>query len=433
MVHRRARNIPPVYQQGQYFSGLRIGVNFHNEACHRRDMRVEVAWFLSLVYLLILGYNMVGITIKNCGDGMQKRNQGDRKGAPLLSSHDKYQGDRKGAPLLSSHDKYQGDRKGAPLLYTLLFTLLLLLASCSTGSSTGSTKGTSRTTLSTNNGAIAYSSSPQDVIVRTFYGGGNRGTLEMSPDISIYGDGTYILGPGIHMREGHLSSDTLQQLLHVLVDRDGLLSMQRQQFYDIPDQDMTLLQLNLNGKNYAYYYGQFGFVQESTQDMDAYHHLGQAIATITQSITGVTQPYTNHQMALLVHQDFSPDLTQTIPVWRFPDFTLDAVATYECGVTPPDETGPNADTGCLSFTVPYAAYLPTQTQQEALQTLFKGQQQSVFFEQNTQNYYSAILRPLLPDELPTQMLAMYGSAELSYAGIPLHSGNIPQPTPTATA
>ena len=85
---------------------------------------------------------------------------------------------------------------------------------------------------------------------------------------------------------------------------------------------MTLLQLNLNGKNYAWYYGQFGSLQESTQDMSEYQRLGQALATITQSISGTTQPYTNTTMVLLVHQDFSPDLTKKIPVWTFPNFTL---------------------------------------------------------------------------------------------------------------
>lgn len=310
---------------------------------------------------------------------------------------------------------------------------LLLLASCSTAPSSSSTKDTSHATLSTNNGTMMYSTSPQDVILRTFYGGGNMGTLEMSPDISIYGDGTYLLGPGIQMREGHLSTHALQQLLHVLVDSDGLLEFHRQQFYDIPDQNMTLLQLNLNGKNYAWYYGQFGSLQESTQDMSEYQRLGQALATITQSISGATQPYTNNTMVLLVHQDFSPDLTKKIPVWAFADFTLDAVATYECGVTPPDQTGPNADTGCLSFTIPHYAYLLAPKQLRTIQAILKGQQVGVFFEQDTQNYYNVVLRPLLPDELLKHTLAMYGSAELNYAGIPLHSGSIPKPAPTATA
>lgn len=317
-------------------------------------------------------------------------------------------------------------------LCLILFPLLLLLASCSATPASSSTKSSSHTTLSTNNGTLTYSTSPQDVILRTFYGGGNMGTLEMSPDISIYGDGTYLLGPGIHIWEGHLSTNALQQLLHVLVDSDGLLGFQRQQFYDIPDQNMTLLQLNLNGKNYAYYYGQFGSLQESTQDMSEYHSLGQALATITQSISGTTQPYTSTNIALLVHQDFSPDLTKQIPTWTLPDFTLDAVATYECGVTPPDQTGPNADTGCLSFTVPHYAYLLAPQQVQAIQAMLKGQQEGVFFEQDTQNYYSIVLRPLLPDELHEQTLAMYGSAELNYVGIPLHSGSIPKPTPTAT-
>lgn len=317
--------------------------------------------------------------------------------------------------------------------YLLLFPLLLLLASCSTTPALSSTKGTPHATLATNNGTLTYSTSPQDVILRTFYGGGNMGTLEMSPDISIYGDGTYILGPGIHMREGHLSTNALQQLLHILVDNDGLPGLQLHQFYDIPDQNMTLLQLNLNGKNYAWYYGQYGFLQESTQDMSEYHRLGQALASITQSIAGATQAYTSTKMVLLVHQDFSPDLTKQIPTWTLPDFTLDAVAAYECGVTPPDQTGPNADTGCLSFTVPHYAYLLAPQQMQAIQAMLKGQQEGVFFEQDTQNYYSIVLRPLLPDELHEQTLAMYGSAELNYVAIPLHSGNIPKPTPTATA
>ena len=115
-------------------------------------------------------------------------------------------------------------------LYLLLFALLLLLASCSTAPSSSSAQGTPHTTLSTNNGTMTYSSSPQDVILRTFYGGGTMGTLEMSPDISIYGDGTYILGPGLQMREGHLSTNALQQLLHTLVESDGLLGFHRQRF-----------------------------------------------------------------------------------------------------------------------------------------------------------------------------------------------------------
>ena len=344
-------------------------------------------------------------------------------------------------PASVEHSRYfySIDRKGAPWLcwlssqfLLLLFLLLLFLASCSITPSS-STKSTPHSTLSTNNGVVTYNTGPQDVLIRTFYGGGNMGTLEISPDVSIYGDGTYILGPGLQMREGKLSTAMLQQLLHTLINTDGLLGFQRQQFYDIPDQNMTLLQLNLNGKNYAYYYGQFGSVQESTQDMDEYHRLGQALSSIIQSLPGPTHPYTNNTAVLLVHLDFSPDLTKTIPVWTLPNFTLDSVATYECGVTPPDQTGPNADTGCLSFTTPHYAYLLTQQQMRAIQALLKGRQEGVFYEQDSNSYYSVALRPLLPDELPEQMLAMYGSAELNYVGVPLHSGIIPTPVPTTAS
>jgi hypothetical protein len=373
---------------------------------------------------------------------MCKRNWGDRE-HPVRGTGNK--------PLLyTTHPDNgrsfpwgQGDRKGAPWhcwrsprFLLLLFPLLLLLASCSGptgGTPSGSVKSTPHTTLSTNNGVVTYDTSPQDVIIRTFYGGGNIGTLEMSPDISIYGDGTYILGPGLQMREGKLSTEALQKLLHSLVDTDGLLGFQRQQFYDVPDQNMTLLQLNLNGKNYAWYYGQFGSLQESTQDMDAYHSLGQALSTITRSLPGPAYAYTSKNVVLLVHEDFSPDLTKKIPVWTLPDFTLDAVATYECGVTPPDQTGPNGDTGCLSFTTPHHAYLLTQQQLRTIQASLQGQQAGVFYEQDTGLYYSIALRLLLPDELPTQMLAMYGSAELTYAGVPLHSGIIPTPVPTPSS
>ena len=257
---------------------------------------------------------------------MRKKNWGDRKGNTV-----QIKGiiRRQWTPCLC---------RLSPQLLLLLFPLLLLIASCSglqgATPSSGSTNNTPHSTLSTNNGVVTYDTSPQDVIIRTFYGGGNMGTLEMSPDISIYGDGTYILGPGLQMREGKLSTDALQQLLHALVDTDGLLGFQRQQFYDIPDQNMTLLQLNLNGKNYTWYYGQFGSLQESSQDMDAYHRLGQALSTIIQSLPGPTHAYTSNNVVLLVHEDFSPNLTKTIPVWTLPDFTLDSVATYECGVTP---------------------------------------------------------------------------------------------------
>lgn len=314
----------------------------------------------------------------------------------------------------------------------ILICPLLLLAACSNQSSAkvSPTPTHPHTTISTSSGTVTYNTGPQDVVLRTFYGGGDMGPLEMSPDISIYGDGTYILGPGLQMREGKLNTDALQQLLNTLVNSDELLAFARQQFYDVPDQSMTVLQLGLNGKNYTYYYGQFGSLQESTQDMNEYHRLGQALTTITQSLPGPTRPYISSTVVPLVHMDFSPDLTKTIPTWTYPGFTLDQLATYECGVTPPDLTGPNADTGCLSFTTPQHVYLPTQQQMQAIKGMLKGQQQGVFYETDTGQYYNIVLRPLLPDELLSQSLAMYGSAELTYAAVPLHSGAIPTPVPT---
>lgn len=311
-------------------------------------------------------------------------------------------------------------------LFILLCSLLTLLAACD---STSGTSSTTHHTLSTTSGSIiTYSTDPQDVLIRTFYGGGKLGTFDMSPEVSIYGDGTYILGPGLQMLQGQLQSDSLQQLLNTLVDTDGLLKLNRQQFYDVPDQNATLLQLMLNGRAYEFLYGPFGNLQESAQDLDEYQRLGQALTSITEALSGPTHNYTSSKMALLVHQTFSPDPSQNIPSWNFQDFTLDQVATYECGPTPPDQTGPNADIGCLTYTVPRTALLLSAQQLRNIMTLLHGQLQGVFLENGL--YFSAILRPLLPDELPQKMLAMLGSQELSYAGVPLHEGAVPTPTPT---
>jgi len=254
------------------------------------------------------------------------------------------------------------------------------------------------------------------------------GTLAVSPDVSIYGDGTYILGPGLEMRQGKLDAATLQQLLHTLVDTDGLLNFSRQVFNDVPDQNATFLQVMLNTKQYAYQYGKFGTLQESAADMSEYHRLEQALKTITATLNGATRHYSNSTMTLLVHQDFGPDLTQAIPSWRFHDFSLYQLATYECGVTPIDQTGPNADTGCLTFSIPHTVYLPAPQQLAAIQVLLKGQQEGEFLEQGL--YYRVALRPLLPDELSQKVVAMLGSQEFRYSGVPLRSGVVPLPTAT---
>src|SRR5438445_3584739 len=83
----------------------------------------------------------------------------------------------------------------APCLLLLFFLLGPLLAACDTTSNTPSNKTNNNTTLPSNNGSsITYNANSTNVLIRTFYGGGNLGTLDYSPVISIYGDGTFILG-----------------------------------------------------------------------------------------------------------------------------------------------------------------------------------------------------------------------------------------------
>ena len=229
------------------------------------------------------------------------------------------------------------------------------------------------------------------------------------------------------MREGQMGSDALEQLLQTLVDTDGLLTFTTRQFYDIPDQNATFLQLTLNNTTYSFQYGPFGNLQESAQDMNAYHRLGAALSSITNAVNGPTHPYTGSQAALLVHQDFNPDPSQTIPSWSLPDFNLYNLNIYECGPPEVGPTGPNADTGCLTYTVPQNALLLNQQQQQAIHSQLKGHQQGVFYDLG--NYYSVTLRPLLPDEAAQKMLAMLGSAELDYAGVPLQAGPVPTATP----
>ncbi len=308
-----------------------------------------------------------------------------------------------------------------------IVALLLVLTACDSTPKTTS-KMKSQSISTTNNGVITYSASPQDVLIRTFYGGGKLGSFEYSPEISMYGDGSYMLGPGLQMRQGQLNSDALGQLLHTLVDTNGLLKFTTKRFYDIPDQNATFLQLMLNGTSYTYQYGPFGNLQESAQDMNAYNRLGAALTSITSALNGPTHPYASKQMALLVHQDFNPDLSQTIAYWSLPDFNLYNLAVYECGAIPLDQTGPNGDTGCLTYTVPHNALLLSEQQKQMIISLLNGQPQGVFLDLG--QYYSVTLRPLLPDEIAQRTLAMLGSAELDYTGVPLQAGPVPVATPT---
>lgn len=323
-------------------------------------------------------------------------------------------------------------KRFSPLAGALALCLLLLfLSACTSGTSSNTPH---HNTVSTDNGSpVTYSTQPQDVILRLFYGGGKVSTLEMTPEISVYGDGTYITGPGLQLRQGSISSDTLQSLLHTLTSTDNLLQLHRQVFNDIPGQNATLLQVALNSQNYQFLYGPFGNLQESAQDMREYQQLGNAIGAIRNALSGPETAYTSQNMAMLVYQTYRADYTiaqnQTIPIWPLNTIDLANAAVYECGTIPQDQTGPNADNGCLTYTIPKIAYLPGKDDLRQIKAALLGKQQGMFLEYNS--HYVVILRPLLPDEIAQWQLAMYGSNVQDYTPVPLKGGDIPVPTPTA--
>ena len=324
-----------------------------------------------------------------------------------------------------------------PLLYLVASSMLIfsiLLTACDATSITDNQTNSTSSSSSSNNQThsfqsasdqpITYSTNPQTVLIRTFYGGGLYSSLSLAPQISIYGDGTYIIGLS---QQGKLTSDTLQQLLNTLVNDYGLLDFTRQQFFDIQDQNATFLELALNGKHQELMYGAFGTTQESKQDMDEYHRLDQALTSINEALKGKTYPYHGTNMALLVHQIFQPDYTQTTHYWPLFDFTLAQASAYECGLLP-SSYEPNPESSCLKFVIPTHAILLNTTQVQTLQQQLNGQQ-GLFAEGG--KYYEVTLRPLLPDELAQKTLAMFGSSQGGYRGVPLLSGTVP-PVPTAT-
>ncbi|MBV8821284.1 MAG: hypothetical protein JO123_00675 [Ktedonobacteraceae bacterium] len=317
----------------------------------------------------------------------------------------------------------------SPYSFVLCFLVLsTLLSACDLGSwlSSGNQDHTNTLTINSTQ-SITYSTSPQDILIRTFYGGGLYGSLELSPSMSIYGDGTFILGT---QQTGKLDSDTLQQLLHTLLDTDGLLNLKRQQFVDIQDQNATFLELMLNGKQEEFVCGSFGNQPESTQDMAEYHSLEQAITAINETVKGPTHPYNASSFALLARQIFHADPAQTTD-WPLADFTLAQATNSECGPLPPDDTSPNQETSCLKYTIPHSAILLTSAQLQSLKGQLNGQQQGFFIEAGL--YYSITLRPLLPDELPQKMLAMFGSNQSTFNAVPLITGAVPAistPTPS---
>jgi hypothetical protein len=314
------------------------------------------------------------------------------------------------------------------LLLSIVF-IALLFAGCDTSDFSTQQSGQSTTTTFTGSSTqqqITYNTNANDVLIRTLYGGGLKGTLNLGPQISLYGDGTYILGLD---RQGKLDTNTLQQLLNTLVDTDGLLNFKRQQFFDIPDQDATFLEFNINGKHLELMDGAFGSQPSTAQDKDEYQRLGRALTTISHTLQSSTSAYTGRTFALLVRQTFSADLQQTIPDWPISDFTLAQAAVFDCGLIPEDDVSTNPETACLKFTIPLHAILLTAEQVGSIEAALDGRHQGDFFENG--QYYTVILRPLLPDELQNKTLAMFGSSQWQFVGVPLHEGTVP-PVPTPT-
>jgi hypothetical protein len=299
-----------------------------------------------------------------------------------------------------------------PLL-TCLLCILPLLSACNQG------PGEQKTTISsTTTQSITYSTSEHDVIARTFTGGGLYGTFSNSPQISLYGDGTYTLGT---QQEGKLSTSEVQQLLRTLVDTYELLNLKRQQFSDLPDQNTTYLELLLNGKRHELGYGSFGNQPESPQDMIEYHRLGDAITAFNTAFHGPTHPYRNAAAVLLVHQIYGYDSLQDAHFWQLSDFTLTQVASFECGSIP-DDFDPNKEIACLKYTLPERVYMPDPQDMKAIRSELGNHDTGTFLEEGLA--YEVTLRPLLPDELAHTTLAMFGSAQDSYRGIPLYQGRL---------
>ncbi|GHO52084.1 hypothetical protein [Ktedonobacter robiniae] len=303
-------------------------------------------------------------------------------------------------------------------LITLSSLCLLLLALGLVACDSGTAKQKQIKTIqqAKANKQVTYSADPQDVVIRTLYGGGLKGSLSLSPVLSIYGDGTYILGTE---RTGKLASDALQQLLDALVNTYDLPDFSQKQFIDIQDLNATYLQLALNNQQTEFAYGSFGHYQTKAQELDEYTRLGKALTAINNTVNATSsQSYKASTYALLARRTFSADPQRDYPFWPLSDYTLEQAATYECGSIPPNENTPNLETPCLKFTIPSHALLLNHGQYQSLKASLNGNSGTM---SEAGLYYTLALRPLLPDEAQTKALAMFGSQQTQFTPVPLAS------------
>ncbi|GCE17196.1 hypothetical protein [Dictyobacter kobayashii] len=219
-----------------------------------------------------------------------------------------------------------------------------------------------------------------------------------------------------------MDDDQLQHLLNALINTYGLLALKRQSFSDLPDQNVTLLDLTVNGQVHEIAYGTFGNHPQSPEDMSAYQQVGLAITQIVNTLTGPSQAYHASAAALLVRRAPSYDRVQTSMAWKDTTFTLAQAAQFECG-SPPEDIDPNKESACLKYTIPKQAIILKKAQWQGLQKELGQQSKATFIEHN--HYYEVRLRPLLPDEIDSHKLAIFGSAQSNYKSVPLHAAPLP--------
>src|SRR5713226_17143 len=98
--------------------------------------------------------------------------------------------------------------KSSPFLHlSSLLILALLLYGCGLATPSSHESVQSRTFTGSSTQPITYSINAHDVLIRTFYGGGLYGSFSLGPQLSIYGDGTYIIGLD---QQGKLTIEELQ-------------------------------------------------------------------------------------------------------------------------------------------------------------------------------------------------------------------------------